>query len=294
MIWIIATIVFTEHFFNQYDTANQANSMIRQSRTNRHDIADQANSMIGQLQTLKSENVATLYKTDVRHLSELPTVVLSHGTFHFGPDSKSALASPAAALIASQQERRAAATRQRIDDDEEIDIQREKDRCASYSFGFPDGPVKRRRLFLGSLIAYESIEGAISAVGMEAYNVFHTVAFIESNSSANMSPRKWTYLDDDDRPSTPLMHQLYQLFGPETKVSVDYYTTTRKKSDGTGRLGALHEAIQREGILHRWKLNGMQPDDVAIVSDTDETFTRDFLRALQICDIPNFRPGQDW
>ena len=37
----------------------------------------------------------------------------------------------------------------------------------------------------------------------------------------------------------------------------------------------------------------MKPDDVAIIADADETFTRDFIRALQVCDIPQFEPGQN-
>lgn len=72
-------------------------------------------------------------------------------------------------------------------------------------------------------------------------------------------------------------------------------------------------------------MSGMKPDDVAIITDADETFTRcgdlilfvlrfmgkqnkqtitmhffdyppfsrDFLRALQVCDIPEFREGQN-
>ena len=40
-------------------------------------------------------------------------------------------------------------------------------------------------------------------------------------------------------------------------------------------------------------MSGMRPDDVAIIADADETYTRDFLRALQICDIPELRPGQN-
>jgi hypothetical protein len=37
----------------------------------------------------------------------------------------------------------------------------------------------------------------------------------------------------------------------------------------------------------------MRRDDVAIFGDADEMFTRDFLRALQVCDVPEFRPFQD-
>jgi len=54
----------------------------------------------------------------------------------------------------------------------------------------------------------------------------------------------------------------------------------------------LHEKLQKEGITNRWRINGMRPDDVAIIGDADETFTRDFLRALQICDVPQFRKNQ--
>lgn len=32
----------------------------------------------------------------------------------------------------------------------------------------------------------------------------------------------------------------------------------------------------------------MTKDDIGYLSDTDETFTRDFLRAMQICDVPQF------
>lgn len=35
-------------------------------------------------------------------------------------------------------------------------------------------------------------------------------------------------------------------------------------------------------------MNRMMPNDVAIAGDVNETFSRDFLRALQ-----EFRPGQD-
>jgi hypothetical protein len=55
----------------------------------------------------------------------------------------------------------------------------------------------------------------------------------------------------------------------------------------------LVEFLQREGSTQRWAFNGMREDDIGIISDADEIFTRDFLRALQICDVPEFRPYQD-
>jgi hypothetical protein len=83
-----------------------------------------------------------------------------------------------------------------------------------------------------------------------------------------------------------------RLFGPRTRVSVDYYNTTM--TELVGQFGELFmDFVGREGNTHRWKMNGMGEDDVAIIGDADEVFTRDFLRALQVCDVPELRPGQN-
>ena len=71
--------------------------------------------------------------------------------------------------------------------------------------------------------------------------------------------------------------------------SVDYYINSRE----TPSHDLLTDFLQREGNSYRWAINGIRHDDVAIVGDADETFSRDFLRALQICDIPQFLPYQD-
>ena len=122
----------------------------------------------------------------------------------------------------------------------------------------------------------------LKAVGLEAYNIFHTVSFVESNTTYTNTPRKMRFYDAE-QPSRNL-YELYQYFGPKTKVSVDYYSPHLKGGDSM-----IREFTQREGNSFRWVLNGMQQDDVAVVHDADETFTRDFLRAIQICDIPQFR-----
>ncbi|KAL7540491.1 hypothetical protein ACHAXR_013439 [Thalassiosira sp. AJA248-18] len=177
--------------------------------------------------------------------------------------------------------------------DEEIDIEKEKQRCASYDFDFPNydenTPIKRRRLFMGGLIATDSLE-VLQAVGTEGHGIYHSVSFIESDvAPAFFAPRKWTYLDENNSTSRRL-RQLYQFFGNQTRVSVDYYITNRTEKPGDS---LLSEELQKEGINERWKMNGMRPDDIAIIADADETFTRDFLRALQICDVPVFRRNQD-
>ena len=45
-------------------------------------------------------------------------------------------------------------------------------------------------------------------------------------------------------------------------------------------------------ILERWKENGMTKDDIGYLSDADETFTRDFIHAMQIFDVPQFQPDE--
>ncbi|KAL7435214.1 hypothetical protein ACHAXH_002903 [Discostella pseudostelligera] len=215
---------------------------------------------------------------DLKHRITLP-----HGTFFFGPDSHHVEVDPTykPSFNSIQQE---------LLDDEIIDVKEEKARCARYSYQLVDEVnPKRRRLFLGALLGDDSME-VLRAVGTEAYNIFHTVSLVESNSTLTISPRKWKY-HDRENPSERL-NTLYQLFGPKTKVSVEYYVSTLKRL--FGRTSDLSfENCQREGSSHRWALNGMGPDDIGIISDADETFTRDYLRAMQICDVPAFQPNQD-
>jgi hypothetical protein len=175
-------------------------------------------------------------------------------------------------------------------DDGEIDVEREKERCARNDFKILANEThpERRRLFLGSLLADDSME-VLRAMGTEVYNIFHTVSFVESNTTQSLTPRKWKYYDPTDPPDDLIA--LHRLFGPRTRVSVEYYVSSLKETFGIYNLGV--EYVQREGSTHRWAFNGMRGDDVGIISDTDEVFTRDFLRAMQICDVPEFRPNQD-
>mmetsp|Transcript_28207 Transcript_28207/g.56756 ORF Transcript_28207/g.56756 Transcript_28207/m.56756 type:complete len:567 (-) Transcript_28207:165-1865(-) len=222
-------------------------------------------------------------------MNKLKNISLPHGSFFFGPDShqvdipESDVFDPSASWSSLQHEL--------LDDDSDaINVELEKKRCATYDFGFPDAtmPLKRRRLFYGALISGDSAE-VIKATSMEQYNIYHTVSLIESNTTQNLTPKKWRFFGSKD--ASKELNWLYQLFGPKTKVSVDYYVTSQRKDQIDGD-ELLIEYFQREGHSYRWKFNGMRPDDIAIIADIDETFSRDFLRALQICDVPQFRPGQ--
>jgi len=220
-------------------------------------------------------------------MNKLKQISFPHGSFFFGANShqvkipKSQVFDPSLSWLPLQR---------KLLDDSDINVEVEKKRCASYNFGFPNAtmPLKRRRLFYGALISGDSAE-VIKATSMEQYNIYHTVSLIESNTTQNLTPKKWRFFGSKD--ASKELNWLYQLFGPKTKVSVDYYVTSQRKDQIDGD-ELLIEYFQREGHSYRWKFNGMRPDDIAIIADIDETFSRDFLRALQICDVPQFRPGQ--
>ena len=165
--------------------------------------------------------------------------------------------------------------------DEAINVTEEKERCARYGFQY-DGRSTRRRVFLGSLLADDTWH-PLQAVAAEGYGIYDTVSYIESNSTQSRYPRKLRFTEGSEA-----LTRLKGLFGPLTKVFVDTVMMDRVEGGGL-----TYEDVQREYILYRWKLSGMQPEDIGIIADTDETFTRDFLRAVQICDVPQFRPGQD-
>lgn len=151
-------------------------------------------------------------------------------------------------------------------DDDAVIPSIEAARCASYNFPYTNRTT-RRRLFLGTLLADDSFE-VLTAVSTEIYNIFHTVSFIESNYTHNLTPRNMRF-HGPHLGGNENLYKLYQMYGPETKVSVDYYS-----SHMTGGHDLLRDFVQREGNNFRWKMNGMREDDVAVVGDTDETFTR--------------------
>ncbi|KAL3785950.1 hypothetical protein ACHAWO_001456 [Cyclotella atomus] len=171
----------------------------------------------------------------------------------------------------------------------------EQQRCVKYfsyenynkSFLSYDPTIlhKRRRLFLGSLIADDSWH-ALGALAMESYGIYEAVVFVESNRTQTGTPRKLRFVKGSEDYEM-LVNQ--QLFGPNTKVLLDYYSYEGEIDGG----GLIREHRQRALILELWKGAGMTVDDVGILSDADETPTRDFLRALQSCNFPELNLDQD-
>lgn len=116
---------------------------------------------------------------------------------------------------------------------------------------------------------------------MEVYDIYHLAVFAESNTTHVASPRPLRYKDSNK--GDLLTHSA--LFGPKTQVYIDYWLEDRQDLKWMDR-----ESEQRNPIVKRWKDAGMLPEDVGIMSDADEFFSRDFLRAVQTCDFPALRP----
>ncbi|KAL7475554.1 hypothetical protein ACHAW6_001465 [Cyclotella cf. meneghiniana] len=155
----------------------------------------------------------------------------------------------------------------------------ERQRCARYGLTYTPRTA-RRRIFWGASIADDTWH-IIAAQALETYGLFHTVAFVESNRTSMGNPR---HLRFDE--GTRNKQRLITIFGQQATVSVDYYVN---EDDGPNQLVSLErEHDQRALILQRWKKNGMTPHDIGYLSDTDEMFSRDFLRAMQICHVPQF------
>jgi len=163
----------------------------------------------------------------------------------------------------------------------------ESARCERFGFRYA-GRRTRRRIFFGGLIADDSWHSILVHAG-EAYGLYHSVAFIESNATIgpdNSQSRTLRFTPN----STAFKVLQSGIFGPSAKVTIDLYIDRPKERN---LRTIIVEDMQRELILQRWKKNGMTGNDIGIIGDTDEIFTRDFMLAVQSCDVPQFRPEQD-
>ncbi|KAL7543801.1 hypothetical protein ACHAXR_013143 [Thalassiosira sp. AJA248-18] len=174
--------------------------------------------------------------------------------------------------------------------DDEIEPEFEAERCRRYftnikrkGNSYSDYKERtRRRVFLGSLIADDSWH-TLGAIAMETYGVYAAVAFVESNRTQSGTPRKLRFANGTAE------HKILvesNIFGPNTPVLMDYFIY-----EGEVHVhGLVREHMQRDLIINLWKKAGMTPDDVGVLTDADETLTRDFLRAVQTCDMPELNP----
>lgn len=180
----------------------------------------------------------------------------------------------------------------------EIDEADPVERCRRYKGTF-HGPTtagggKHRRIFYGALAASEPWE-LLEIVAAETHGVFAGMVWVESNRTQNFTPRPFLRLGHDET--------LRQLFGVDqvrVVAHVNEASSAALERAASGQAGSTvdtlflaREHTQRNEIVRAWKEQGMTGDDVGLLVDMDETFTRDFLRAVQQCDgIPALEYAQ--
>lgn len=157
----------------------------------------------------------------------------------------------------------------------EIDNYDLEERCRRYGFGMEakEGQPERpsRRIFFGALISEEPWE-LIDIIATETIGIFEGMVFVESNRTQTLSERtlrranKQNYID-----------QFKEIFGVEKLQIREFVDETNPATE------LVRENNQRTEILKGWKELGMTENDVGYITDTDESFTRDFLRAVQQC-----------
>ena len=145
------------------------------------------------------------------------------------------------------------------------------ERCQRYGYGYNHSLNRHRRIFYGALIANEPWE-LTEITAAETFGLFHAMAFVEGNRTQNFKPRSFRRLEHG-----PLLQQMYGASNVTVKAFVDEREALKDLE---------REAGQRNLILPTWVEQGMQPEDVGLLADADEVFSRDFLRAIQTCEVP--------
>jgi hypothetical protein len=161
-----------------------------------------------------------------------------------------------------------------------IDTDDAQTRCSRYGYKPYSGPP--RRIFFGTMVAEDSWD-VFRIHAVETYDVYHAAVFVESDSTHMAKKRKLRFKESRER---DLLVDS-GMFGNNTKVYLHYWLEDRPDLTEMDR-----ESEQRNSIIKVWKAAGMTPEDVGLMADIDETFSRDFLRAVQTCDFPQFQPGQ--
>jgi len=163
---------------------------------------------------------------------------------------------------------------------QKIDREDLRERCQRYGFRMdhPQNnsllPQLPRRIFYGSLIADEPFE-LLDIVAKETYGIFSGMVLVESNRTQTFAPRSllWANQNNDSKQ----LKKLQSMFG------VSEIQVRRFDNEDSTLRDLDRENEQRKEILLGWKQMGMRAGDVAYLSDLDETFTRDLLRAVQQC-----------
>eukprot|EP00041_Stephanoeca_diplocostata_P035589 m.1260503 g.1260503 ORF g.1260503 m.1260503 type:complete len:392 (-) comp24727_c0_seq12:2762-3937(-) len=143
-----------------------------------------------------------------------------------------------------------------------------------------------RRIFWGSILG-DDPRDVIQAGLQEIAGLVHLVAYSTSNLTQagfrradpytpGSSARSWI----ESLVNAPVVFGSYIEYPINETLSLNHWNHIHR------------EAHMRDVILKLWAEHGMQPDDVGVVADMDESFSRKFMHAMQMCRIPQFEPTQ--
>jgi hypothetical protein len=157
----------------------------------------------------------------------------------------------------------------------QVDNDDNQTRCQRYGGYYSAKNPQKRRIFYGGLIASEPWE-LLEIVATETYGLFTGMVFVESNRTQNFTPRPFMRGNHTET--------LQKLFGADLVTAVQHVNEKQYKHLNRQDNHLAREHEQRDEIIKVWKDQGMKPDDIGLLVDMDETFTRDFFRAAQWCD----------
>ena len=161
-----------------------------------------------------------------------------------------------------------------VEKHQEIDAFDNTQRCRRYGYSFTASQNRNRRIFYGAIMADEPWE-LFEILAAESYGIFEAMVLVE--------PDKDIY----GKPRTPLRLEatavLQSMFGVD-KIQVIKYT-----NDDDNVKGDLLYDLAREEIVKAWKDLGMTVDDVGYMSNIDDIFARDYLKAIQHCELPEMK-----
>jgi hypothetical protein len=151
-----------------------------------------------------------------------------------------------------------------------VDNMNHTNRCMRYGFVYNSSSPKRRRIFYGASSITDKPWELFEIVAAESYGIFEGMVFVESNRTQSFAPRRFRRLHHATG--------FRRLFGAN-QVQVRAFANEDDQLQNRSL-----ENTQRYEILRGWKEMGMTPDDVGYVADLNESFSRDFLRGVQVCD----------
>lgn len=145
-------------------------------------------------------------------------------------------------------------------------------RCRRYGYSFSKGQERNRRIFYGAVMADEPWE-LFEILCAESYGIFQAIVFVEPDHDIYGNPREPLRLEATE--------VLKAMLGVD-EVRILRYSNDKAKGD-------LLYDLAREEIVKEWKKLGMTVTDVGYMSNIDDIFARDYLKAIQHCELPEMK-----